>query len=647
MARKNLGQSNVSAISMQAIGAGTQVRPQIPADLLRRLADKAYERRWLAASELQLWVQGLAENGERETLQTSVLFFKTDFLESQSDLNKLGGLLAYAAFALGMADFECCTDLYEELIPPVLNYFKDPAFSFYAVETMHNITKLKASHSHVLKCLGELLTLMIGMFADVDLHVKQAVQQLDLALKAIVVETEADPNQLDRTALMALLGEKLRSVRNPNALPMLVTWLMVLHSVPGFQLTQYLGTFLDGLFRLLATQYQEVQQTTLNALHELLCDLKVSLRELPFVTATLARLCSEGESLVRLQALHWLEELLLVSGRSMLPDFAEMLDAATACLLDPSSEVVISAEKLQLCMRELVEHLEPQSADELKEVVNVVLQHIESSATESLLGWLDSLYRLSPETLRSELDRFLQVLMSRLTQSSGDGLELTLSALCLLSTYEGYFARVLDLLLEMFETHVTVLESVGDVILLFLCSKLGAERVYCTLADLLSRVPNEKFSRKVVELMDLLLLTEDGLEELRAVLRLCFSEAKALTLFEQLFRTWCLNPVSCLGLCLLAQAYDLAYDMLLILSKAKATVEVLTQLARLVQVLETPVFALLRMQMLDPQQHPYLLRALYGLLMLLPQSKAYVTLECRLSAAVILRPVLIDSSNES
>lgn len=647
MDRKGLCQSNVSVISMQALGAGTQVRPQIPADLLRRLADKTYERRWLAASELQLWVQGAAENGDRETLRDCVIFFRTDFLESASDLNKLGGLLAYAALALGMADFESCSDLYEQLIPPVLNCFKDPAFSFYAVETMHNITKLKASHAHVLRNLGALLTPMIGMFADVDLHVKQAVQQLDIALKAIVVETEADPNQLDRTALMALLGEKLRSVRNPNALPMLVTWLMVLHSVPGFQLTQYLGTFLDGLFRLLATQYQEVQQTALNALHELLGDLKVSLRELPFVTATLARLCSEGESLVRLQALRWLDELLQVSGNCMLPDFAEMLESATACLLDPSLEVVVTAERMQLHMRELVEHLDPHSAGELREVVNVVLQHIESAATESLLGWIDSLYRLSPETLRPELDRFLQVLMSRLTQSTGDGLEVTLSAVCLLSHYEGYFARVLDLLLEMFEAHEAVLDNVGYVIVLFLCLKLGAERVFCTLADLLSRMPNEKFSRKVVELLDLLLLTEDGLEELRTVLKRCFSDSKAFSLFEQLFRTWCLNPVSCLGLCLLAQAYELAYDMLLILSKVKMTVEVLTQLARLVQVLETPVFALLRVQMLDPTQHPFLLRALYGLLMLLPQSKAFATLECRLSAAVILRPILVDSSNES
>lgn len=621
------------------------MRPQISADLLRRLVDKGYERRWLAATELQLMAQAMADSKDVDMLDACVDFFRTDFLSSANDLNKLGGLLAYAALALGIADTEVCFSLFGALVPPVLACFGDPTLSFYAVETMHNIAKLKGSHPYVMRLLCQLLTPMIGMFADVDLRVKQAVQQLDLTLKSIVVEAEADPAFLDRTALMALLGEKLRSVRNPNALPMLVTWLMVLHSVPSFVLTQYLGTFLDSLFRLLATQYLEVQQTALNALHELLCDLKVSLRELPFVTASLARLCSEGESLVRLQALRWLDELLLVAGHRMLPDFAEMLDAATACLLDTSPEVVSTAERMQLHMRELVEQLDAQSADAVRDVVNVVLLHVESSATEALLGWIDSLYRLSPEILRPELDRFLQVLMLRLTQSTS--LEQTLSAVCLLSNYEGYFARVLDLMLEMFETHPTVQENSGDVIVLFLCKQLGARRVYSTLADLLSRVLNEQFSRKLVELLDLLLLSEDELEEVRAVLRQSFSDPQAMELFEQLFRTWCVNPVSCIGLCLLAQAYDLAYDMLLILSRAKVTVEMLSQLTRLVQVLETSVFVSLRVQMLEPHLHPFLLKALYGLLMLLPQSKAYSILECRLSTVVVLRPAYIDSSNES
>jgi len=40
----------------------------------------------------------------------------------------------------------------------------------------------------------------------------------------------------------------------------------------------------------------------------------------------------------------------------------------------------------------------------------------------------------------------------------------------------------------------------------------------------------------------------------------------------------------------------------------------------------------LRLQLLEPERHPYLLKAMYGLLMLLPQSSAFATLRNRLSA---------------
>jgi len=57
------------------------------------------------------------------------------------------------------------------------------------------------------------------------------------------------------------------------------------------------------------------------------------------------------------------------------------------------------------------------------------------------------------------------------------------------------------------------------------------------------------------------------------------------------------------------------------------------QIDRLVQLLETPSFTFLRLQLLQPSQHADLLRACYGLLMLLPQSSAFRTLHARLHAA--------------
>jgi vacuole morphology and inheritance protein 14 len=59
-------------------------------------------------------------------------------------------------------------------------------------------------------------------------------------------------------------------------------------------------------------------------------------------------------------------------------------------------------------------------------------------------------------------------------------------------------------------------------------------------------------------------------------------------------------------------------------------VSFLVQIDNLVQMLESPIFADLRLQLLEPHKNPYLLKTLYGILMLLPQSSAYDKLSKRL-----------------
>jgi vacuole morphology and inheritance protein 14 len=58
----------------------------------------------------------------------------------------------------------------------------------------------------------------------------------------------------------------------------------------------------------------------------------------------------------------------------------------------------------------------------------------------------------------------------------------------------------------------------------------------------------------------------------------------------------------------------------------------LVQIDKLVQLFESPILTHVRLQLLEPENHPHLLKALWGILMLLPQSPAYHTLKNRLSA---------------
>jgi vacuole morphology and inheritance protein 14 len=104
------------------------------------------------------------------------------------------------------------------------------------------------------------------------------------------------------------------------------------------------------------------------------------------------------------------------------------------------------------------------------------------------------------------------------------------------------------------------------------------------------------------------------------------------TLFVALFRSWCYNAVATFSLCLLAQAYEQAYNLLQIIAELEMTVNMLIQVDKLVQLIESPVFTYLRLQLLEPEKYPYLYKCMYGILMLLPQSSAFAALKNRLNS---------------
>ena len=123
------------------------------------------------------------------------------------------------------------------------------------------------------------------------------------------------------------------------------------------------------------------------------------------------------------------------------------------------------------------------------------------------------------------------------------------------------------------------------------------------------------------------------------------TQLDADNLFVHLYHTWTHNPISALSLCLLAEAYELANDLIQHLSQVKITVGLLMEIDKLVDLMESPVFIKLRLHLIQTGKdaRPYLLKALYGLLMLLPQSEAYETLRKRLDSATALH--LAISSN--
>ncbi len=85
--------------------------------------------------------------------------------------------------------------------------------------------------------------------------------------------------------------------------------------------------------------------------------------------------------------------------------------------------------------------------------------------------------------------------------------------------------------------------------------------------------------------------------------------------------------------------YDLSSCLIQKFAQVDVTVGFLMQIDKLVQLLESPIFINLRLQLLEVNSnyHSDLLKSLYGLLMLLPQSQAYKTLSDRLATVSSLQ----------
>ncbi len=131
----------------------------------------------------------------------------------------------------------------------------------------------------------------------------------------------------------------------------------------------------------------------------------------------------------------------------------------------------------------------------------------------------------------------------------------------------------------------------------------------------------------MIQTLSVILLTSRELRVLRERLR-TFHRAGEPTspataqLFAILYEAFAHNAVASVSLCLLCELYEHAAMLLTIVAGYEMTVDFLCEMDKLVQLVESPVFAPLRLQLLDPQQHPHLFRALYALLMILPQSAA-------------------------
>lgn len=619
----------------------------------RALTDKMYDKRKMAASEIDKMVRDFVQSDNTSSLEQLLSLFTAMCQSPNTNIVK-GGLMGIGAMAVSMGPITAeahCGPMVDAVLPCFVRP-ADARVRYYACESLYNVCK--AVRCGVTCRFNAIWCAMAQLKVDVDNHVRDGGDVLDRLLMDVVVESRA----LDMAAFMTCIRQHIYSDERVTR-QLVVTWMTHLHSLTHVRVTSYLCDTLDGLFCILADNDESLYASCESLLQRLLDSVVRQHSPPPSQQQQLSPSGSQLDTLVNVLLVHvtsgcarvqrlavcWLRafsELPSPASCLLLPHLASLLHALLPCLAysdDERRATQQSAKTLSYTLLQMVATRQVP-VSRLAAVVDVLCSQLESPTAVPVqvaaLKWLQQLQEMAAEALSPHSSRLFSVLLHTLSDPSDEVLRLDVQVLAeVCSSHSvaetvdcGHLEQVMTSLLGSLESSPGLLESRSTTIVRQLCVILSAEQIFCTLAQALAANANVTFVARMVRQLNSILMTSVELFEVRAELQRGGTESSVL--FGRLYPVWCYSPVSALALCLLTGHHQVSLSIVQALGQLEITVELLVELDSLVQLLETPVFAQLRLNLLRPWRFPQLLDTLYAVLMILPQTEAFALLRQRL-----------------
>lgn len=246
--------------------------------VLVSLAHKRYERRRLAAMEIEKVVRGLAAQGELERVRAILLLLSDDYVRSTNEDARKGGVVGLAACAIGLkkasdddTDIMECRDL---ILASVVHACQDHSqrVRYYATESLFNVVKvipaLAVQHFFIL------FEILRSLYADVDPDVRSGTEFLDKKLKDVIVGA-INSGSFTVDACVPIFA-RFVYMRNKATKRLTLTWLQELNEkLIGSPVLEFLHLFLSGIFAMVADPNVSIRQSALAFLQSVLPKLLV------------------------------------------------------------------------------------------------------------------------------------------------------------------------------------------------------------------------------------------------------------------------------------------------------------------------------------------------------------------------------------
>lgn len=354
--RKDRSQS-VSSSFAARLGFGNQsvMKREFPANILKMLTHKSYEKRREANNGLQEFLKGQIDSGNAMILQSAIEMFKQDFVNNSFENMRGTGLLAYSAIATSNMSNSESDIIFPDLIRQALLSLKDPVpkIRVHAQELLYNITK--NYKENILKFLSEIFRGLMLTYNDTNPDVKLASEKLDCLLKYYLVEYEADKFLFNITGFLDIISESINVSRHPELQKLIISWLIILDSIASFNLLNYLSYFLEGLFLMLESLSIEVQHASYWLLREILENIKENIHsiDLEYVIDLLLKIVNRKNTHVRSEVVTWIHELVKICGSLISIRFPNVLKSILGTLSDCEVYIVELSEVTHATLLEL------------------------------------------------------------------------------------------------------------------------------------------------------------------------------------------------------------------------------------------------------------------------------------------------------
>ncbi|VVC39548.1 Armadillo-type fold,Vacuolar protein 14 C-terminal Fig4-binding domain,HEAT, type 2,Armadillo-like [Cinara cedri] len=629
----------------------------LSAACVRALNDKLYDKRKAAALEIEKMVKEFAAVNNSMQIRRLLKVLGHDFAMSKNPNTKKGGLIGLAALAVGLG--KDTVNYIDDLIIPILVNFNDSDLKvrYYASESLYNVSKV--ARSAVLKHFAEIFKSLSKLATDPDQNVKNASELLDRLMKDIVTDNSSE---FDLINFIPLLRERIYT-DNTFAKQFIISWITILDDVPSIDLVAYLPEILDGLFKMLSDPTFEIKKMCDAVLKKFLGDLHQNPEKVKYTDMinTVVIYSYYTDEFVQYTAMCWIKEFIDIYGSKILPFTSSILKASLASNSNQDNESQIrikqTAKLVNSTLLELINSVDDNihNTEEVKQegenldltsVITVLIKELGGPTIETkitVLKWIYHLFIHLPNRMLVHMESIFPLLLTTLSYPNEEVVQNDLKVIAKIispsatqTNNKQYFDKFILSLLKQFCCDRTLLKDRGQFIIRQICGLLNSNDIYRSLSTFLLDEENMKFASVMIGTLNTILLTSPELYDLRTQLR-DIEKQENREIFLCLFRPWCHNPVAAVALCLLTQNYFLVCKLLQTFASMDVTIDLLIEIDKLIQLLESPIFIYLRMELLDEPVNHYLIQALYGLLMIMPQSDAFHLLRHRLKCVPHLR----------